>query len=207
MTSKTAVIPATGVHLDTKQGSKQVRAADLALGGDHRRADAETLSKWRRTLRILHEGHWEAARRYASWNLLLGSAAAVLSAAAGTSAFMSLLESSEHVGRVVAGVLGLLAAVMASVQTSYKAGERAEQHRTAAGKYGKLRHTMDKMLLEGLPADKTARDKELDDLVASWDDVDASTLPVPQEIYKRTTLQAESSPERDRVTMQQLSTT
>jgi hypothetical protein len=188
---------------DARQSSEQVRAA----GRDHRYADAETLSKWRRALRILHEGHWDAARWYESWNLYLGTAAAVLSAAAGTTAFMSLLNESERVGRVIAGVLSLFAALMASVQTSYKAGERAEQHRAAAGKYGKLRHTLDKMLLDGLPEDKTAKDKQLNILIASWDDVDASTLPVPPKIYKRTTQEAESSPEQDRVMIEQLSTT
>lgn len=203
MTSKAAVNAATGVHPDAKHGSKQARAADPVVGGDHRRADAVTLSKWRRSLRILNEGHWDAARRYESRNLFLGTAAAVLSAAAGT----TMLNSSERVVQVIAGVVSLLAAVLASVQTSYKAGERAEQHRMAAGEYGKLRHTMDKMLLEGIPADKTARDKQLDELIGSWDKVDASTLPVPQKIYRRTTLEAEASPERDRITIQQLSAT
>ncbi|WP_448544494.1 DUF4231 domain-containing protein [Roseiflexus sp.] len=76
--------------------------------------------------------HEEAARRLESHYRRTGVASVVLSAVVGTSLFASLQASYGPWVRILAGLLSLSAAVLASLMTFHRYEERVEKHRAAA---------------------------------------------------------------------------
>ena len=150
-----------------------------------RRTPNEILEQWEIQLRTLHAGHWEAARKSEGRNVALGLATALMSAIAGTAAFASLQGGTDPWTRIAAGVFGVAAAMVSSAQTYYKSSERAERHRSAAGKYGRLRREFQQFLALGLPTDQQRRERILSAFRKQWDDVDAESPAIPSKTYER----------------------
>ena len=84
------------------------------------------LTEFGKGLRMLHRGHWEAARVYQRRARMLGIPVTVLTAAVGTALFSSL-DSMSKGWQVTAGLVSMLAAVLAALQTFLKlCGARRE---------------------------------------------------------------------------------
>ncbi|NTU43259.1 MAG: SLATT domain-containing protein [Nitrospirales bacterium] len=137
------------------------------------------LKDWLRSLQILHQGHWDAARFYGRLNLGLGVATTVTAAISGTTAFTNLAEQP------LVGLFGVLAAGLAALQTSIRPSELSAQHKHAAVKYGQMRRHLEEHLDLGLPTEHTPREKLLREFREEWNAVDDESLPVPQRIYKK----------------------
>ncbi|MDQ4028478.1 MAG: SLATT domain-containing protein [Actinomycetota bacterium] len=94
-----------------------------------------------------HKGrdrHDEAARRLDRYRYAIGVPATLFAAAAGTSAVAAWQRDAPHEAlSLLAGAVGFIAAVLASLQTYLNYGARAEQHRVAGTRYKALIREME----------------------------------------------------------------
>jgi len=144
----------------------------------------EMLRGWLVSLTLLHRGHWQAARFYEGRNLLLGMAAAVTAAVAGTTVFATLGDSPNLAVRIGIGCFGVIAAILSGLQTFLRSSQLAELHKSAAVKYGGLRREVEQEIAFG--AANPAAPEHFSEFRSRWDAVDSEAPPVPSGIYQRT---------------------
>jgi hypothetical protein len=92
--------------------------------------------------------HYRAAEADDRRNQLIGWPSVITSTIVATSIFAALNQSTEARTRIAAGFVAVLAAVLAALQTFLGYGERAEKHRMAGARYGKVRRQLDGLLLK-----------------------------------------------------------
>lgn len=109
------------------------------------------LTDWFRRSRESQSIHYDCAGYYSRLNYWLGIPTIVLSTAVGTTVFASLDASDSHTIRIVVGLISILAAVLASLQTFLRLSERAEHHRTIAASYAAIRRSLE--YLKTFPSD------------------------------------------------------
>jgi len=106
----------------------------------------ELLKDWRTRAATTSSEHYRNASRLARLNIRFGIPVVVLTTFVGTSVFATL-QSDVHVSlRIGLGLVSVLAAVLASLQTFLRFGERAEKHRASAELWAALRREIDEML-------------------------------------------------------------
>jgi hypothetical protein len=110
----------------------------------------ELLSSWSSRVSAVEAGHYMMADRLRRGNVKLGVPVVILSGLVGTGVFATLQEQIDYRIRIVVGLISVLTAVLASLQTFLRYAERAERHRVAAALYSSLRRAMEEMLV--LPA-------------------------------------------------------
>ncbi|WP_045458648.1 SLATT domain-containing protein [Caballeronia cordobensis] len=99
---------------------------------------------WIRRARESQIRHYTMADRLTACGRRLGLAVIGITAATGTSAFLSLVATAVSPDvRVVIGMTSLSAAVLASLQTFLRYSERAELHRRAGAQYGAVRRRLE----------------------------------------------------------------
>lgn len=126
--------------------------------------------------------HDEAARRLERYRYWLGVPATALSALVGTSVFASLAEGGpvDTRIRVLVGLIAILAAVLASLQTTYNFASRADNHRSVGVKYkDAIRELEEKLTLGQVPLDPDW----LANIRARFKDLESSAPVVPEHIY------------------------
>jgi hypothetical protein len=100
--------------------------------------------EWIRRARESQIRHYSMADRLTACGRRLGLAVIGITAATGTSAFLSLVATAVSPDvRVVIGMTSMSAAVLASLQTFLRYGERAELHRRAGAQYGAVRRRLE----------------------------------------------------------------
>ncbi len=106
----------------------------------------ELLRDWEARAISSSEAHYELATRLSKSNIRFGIPVVVLTTFVGTSVFATLQHEVNTGLRVAVGLLSVLAAVLASLQTFLRFGERAEKHRTAAEHWASIRREIDEKL-------------------------------------------------------------
>jgi hypothetical protein len=102
------------------------------------------LGDWYRRARESQFAHYTAASRYAILSRTLGIPSIALSAAAGTALFATLQRDTASFDlRLALGLVSVLAAVLAALQTFLGFGERADRHREAGSAYGSVRREIE----------------------------------------------------------------
>jgi hypothetical protein len=112
----------------------------------------ELLRRWLQRLRESQFCHYEAASSLQRANYLLGIPVVVLAAIVGTSVFSSLESDPNTWMRIVLGLVSILAAVLASLQTFLGFAEKAEKHRASAARYGIARREVEELVAAGTTA-------------------------------------------------------
>jgi hypothetical protein len=105
----------------------------------------ELLLRWWRRVSAVEAGHYKMADRLGRANLRLGVPVVVLSTIIGTSVFATLKNQVDFRIRIAVGMISVLMAVLASLQTFLRYAERAEKHRSAANLYSSLRREMEEL--------------------------------------------------------------
>ena len=95
----------------------------------------------------LRLGHYMAAESASRKHKLIGIPSVALSAVVATSVFATMTDEVNLVFRVLTGVIALLAAVLASLQTFLNFSDLAERHRMAAARYFSARRRLDIFIL------------------------------------------------------------
>ena len=92
------------------------------------------------------DAHYALCTRLSRSNIRFGVPVVVLTTFVGTSVFATLQHHVNTELKVLIGMVSVLAAVLASLQTFLRFGERAEKHRTAAEAWAALRRDMEAMI-------------------------------------------------------------
>jgi hypothetical protein len=145
---------------------------------------APLLGAWHRRAREAQFSHYAAAARYASLARWLGVPGVLLSATAGTTLFATLQEDASPTVRLAVGLISLLAATLAALQTFLAHAERADKHRAAAAAYGAIRRQIEQAQV--LPPVRRAELEEvMTQIRRQLDDVARAAPDVPDRIRRR----------------------
>ena len=104
------------------------------------------MREWQKRAAVCQDAHYAIASRLGRYNLLFGVPVVVFATIVGTSVFATLQENVEASWRIAIGIVSVLAAVLASLQTFLRFQERAEKHRAAAELWAAIRREIDQML-------------------------------------------------------------
>jgi hypothetical protein len=104
------------------------------------------LANWGERATRSSEAHYELASRLSQANIRFGVPVVILTSFVGTSVFATLGRNVDLWLRIAVGMISVLAAVLASLQTFLRYGERAEKHRSAAELWAAVRREIDQML-------------------------------------------------------------
>ncbi|MGW6904966.1 SLATT domain-containing protein [Streptomyces sp. NPDC054940] len=158
-------------------------------------AARKTLADWHRNVRIFHIAHERSASSFHNRSRQYGVASLTLSAVVGTAIFATINESPDLALQILAGLLSVLAAVLAALQSFLGYPQLTEQHRQAVLEYGRIRRRMEVAL---------AGDPELitSDLLSAFaTELDALRLTapsLPQRVHDRAVQAVEVTEGRDR---------
>jgi hypothetical protein len=122
--------------------------------------------------------HYRAAEGDDRRNQWIGWPSVITSTIVATSIFAALNQSTEARTKIAAGFVAVVAAVLAALQTFLGYGERAEKHRLAGARYGKVRRQLDGLLLKCQDAG-AKRDQVLADFVKIGEDLSAVENETP----------------------------
>lgn len=139
------------------------------------------IRQWHRGLCISHKAHAVAATTFHRRNLLLGIPVVILTTIVGTAVFGSMATSPSTWAKIIVGLLSLVAASLASLQTFLRYSETSEKHKAAAVKYGSLRREVEELLVTG-KKEEVLSPSFLKSLRTRWDDVDQVSPAVPQRL-------------------------
>ena len=134
------------------------------------------LRRWRDEIRVRANAQQIAAADDARNNLVLGVLVTTL-AAIGASGILT--GSSDVRVTSMAGLITLLAAVLAGVQTVVRFGERSGAHRGAAASFGRVKTRLDLLIARG----RVPTDSELDDLTVVLERLDSETPVVSGRLW------------------------
>ncbi|HYW20003.1 MAG TPA: SLATT domain-containing protein [Nodularia sp. (in: cyanobacteria)] len=109
----------------------------------------ELLISWYQRLRESQFSHYEAAKTFERINYWLGIPSVILSTIVGTSIFATIGESVDTKAQIMVGLVSVVAAALAGLQTFLRFSERAEKHRAVAARYGALRREIEEFLSVG----------------------------------------------------------
>jgi hypothetical protein len=160
------------------------------------KAVLERLRDWERRAAAAAEVHFQTAEQLSRWNVFLGIPVVVLSAIVGTGVFATLQDDVDPSIRIAAGSVSVIAAVLASVQTFLRFGERSERHRVAAERWSSIRREIEKM--RALPADVGDPKQLLDDIKARMDEAADKSPAMPDRRWKRALAKRERAAARHR---------
>ncbi len=104
------------------------------------------LRDWGRRAERSHSINYRIAQRLSRFNVALGIPIVILTTFAGTSIFATLGETGIVGFKIIVGLVSVLAAVLASLQTFLRFSERAEKHRVAATRWAAIRREIDEMV-------------------------------------------------------------
>jgi hypothetical protein len=161
------------------------------------KAVVERLRDWERRAAAAAEVHFQIAEGLSRWNVSLGIPVVVLSAIVGTGVFATLTEDVDPSIRIAAGSVSVIAAVLASVQTFLRFGERAERHRVAAERWSAIRREIEKA--RALHAENAGDPKQLlDDVQARMDEAAEKAPAMPDRRWKQALAKRERAATRHR---------
>jgi hypothetical protein len=104
------------------------------------------LRDWSARAAASGDAHYALCTRLSRSNIRFGVPVVVLTTFVGTSVFATLEHHVNVALKILIGMVSVLAAVLASLQTFLRFGERAEKHRTAAEAWAALRRDMEAMI-------------------------------------------------------------
>jgi hypothetical protein len=143
------------------------------------------ISDWRAQACSNQDLHARAAKHYRKMHYWLGIPVVVISSAVGSVAFASLHEQGNDRIRLAAGIISMVAAILASLQTFLGFGERAEKHRAVGIGYERVRQEIEE--IQGLPVHLRGNVKERLDVLREKMDALADDSPeVPRALSDKT---------------------
>ncbi len=107
---------------------------------------ADLLRQWLFRIHRMQVAHYEAAVILGRLNLTLGVPVVISSAVVGSALFATLQSKPGTTLTSVLGAVSLAAAILASLQTFLRFGERAEKHRATGSRFAALRAEIEQEL-------------------------------------------------------------
>ena len=104
------------------------------------------LNKWRQNLLIVRDTQYTTSQQLSWFNYIFGIPVVALSAILGTSILATIEESVDTNLKFAAGLIGMLIAALAGIQTLLRFEERAEKHRKIGARCAALIREIDETL-------------------------------------------------------------
>jgi hypothetical protein len=142
------------------------------------------ITDWFRRVRESQRVHYECGTRFTRLNYLLGIPTIILTAAVGTAVFASLDKAAAGNARIIVGLVSILAAVLASLQTFLGFAQRADRHRTTGAGYGAIRRSLE-YLKTFPPSDPDEFERVVSDIKKQMDALAESAPEVPARLKKK----------------------
>jgi hypothetical protein len=135
------------------------------------------LADWHDRAATSQDAHYAIATQLTKYNVWFGIPVVALATFVGTSVFATLQKDVQTSLRILVGVISVIAAVLASLQTFLRFQERAEKHRAAAELWAAIRREIDQMLAlhPDYLAERSDPKAYLDDLRRRMNEVSAQS--------------------------------
>jgi len=140
------------------------------------------LENWLRRARECQYGHYAAASTLSSRNYWLGIPVVILTSLVGTSVFATLQHEVDIRFKIATGLVSVLAAVLASLQTFLRVSEKAEKHRAAGATYGAVAREIEQGL--NVPGSSDKEKEFLDNLRDRMDTLAKEAPEIPEYVWK-----------------------
>ena len=137
---------------------------------------------WIINVKRSQSANYKAAQFYAKLNLVLGIPTAVLATIVGTSVFATLQENVDPSWRIATGIISILAAVLASLQTFLGFSDRASKHRQSGSEYGSVKREIQEQLVVNR-GNEEKLNKAIPIIRRRMDVLAKETPPVPKTIW------------------------
>ena len=144
----------------------------------------ELLNKWHQRAGRIQTGHYEAAGVLERRHYWLGIPAVALSAIVGSSMFATLGKDTDPLAKGAIAVASVVAAILASMQTVLRYGDRAARHKIAGVRYGAVKRELEQFTTF-LPADEAAVREFVERVRVHWDKLNEESPSIPQGVWDR----------------------
>jgi hypothetical protein len=158
---------------------------------DFREASNKLMTDWFRRVRQSQHIHYACGSYFSRLNLYLGIPTIALSSVVGTAVFASLDKQNIGNYKILVGMVSILAALLASLQTFLGFSERAEKHRVTSAGYAAVRRRIE-MLKTFPPNEKEQMERALAEIKNEMDALADSSPEVPRRIGNRVLAQLKS---------------
>lgn len=139
------------------------------------------LEVWRRRARRAQTAHYSAANRADRRTLLIGLPIIILTTLSATTVFAGGV--SDRPFALAAGLMSVIAAILAGIQTFLRFPERAEKHRIAGTRFGDIKRELE--LLIAVPSDNEQELKgKLKDIKEQWRKLNEESPTAPGLIWE-----------------------
>jgi hypothetical protein len=142
------------------------------------------LDYWRIRAQRSKIAHYMAADHFANRHKFFGVPVVVLTAFVGTTVFATLKERPEVWLQIIIGLIIILSAVLASLQTFFNYSDRASKHGTAAAKYGSIQREIEEIRLFR-PEDSETLQSTVSRIRRRMDELAECTIDTPQDIWEK----------------------
>jgi hypothetical protein len=145
-------------------------------------------SEYRDTYEIVGRGHYLAADHKRALNHLLGVPVIFITAAVGSTIFVTLNKSPDPFWHIFAGLVAMVGTVLSSLQTLLGFAQDAEKHKTAGEAYRAVTRSFEMFSLKYAEAGADQRQgafAELDALVRGLKDLPNQFPTLPDRYYNK----------------------
>lgn len=115
---------------------------------DIEKSTRETTREWYKRSATVAVGHYKMAERYARRHTWISAISAALSAIVGTAVFATLQQQPDLWIKIAAGLLSVIAAVLATLSAVMGYQDKAEKHRGAGSKYNSVGRELEQLLAQ-----------------------------------------------------------
>ena len=144
----------------------------------------EMLTRWRRNCRRSQIANYDSANRFAKRNYFLGVPTVFLSAIVATGIFAALGHEVELFIQIIVGLVSVLAAVLAALQTFLKLDELAAKHRSVAAEYGSVKRRLDQEIAK-LEAGEEVSQQTVNNIRERMDTLSREGPVVPRDVWEK----------------------
>lgn len=170
-----SVMSTLSVNLDEDKQNKN---------GDESSRSSELIFSWRHNASLAREAHFNSANYYGKLHHWFGIPVVILTTLVGTGVFTTLQESNDVNWRIATSILGVLAAILAGLQTFFNYQGISENHRTIANRYSALIKELEYQHIKS--KDYEALMKFLDEWRVKYDTTQQESPSVPEAIWRST---------------------
>ena len=145
----------------------------------------DLLRRWRTNCRRSQIANYAAAARYSKRNYLIGIPTVILSAIVGTSVFAALGKADIHPYlQITVGLISVLSATLAALQTFLKWGEAAAKYASTASVYGSVKRQLDHEIVK-LECNEAVSEEVVAGIREQMDTLSREAPVVPGDIWER----------------------
>lgn len=144
----------------------------------------ELIVRWHKRTKEIQHSQYQTGKKLLNRNRNIGLAILVINVIVGSAIFLSIKTDLGDIGKLIAGILTLAAALLAALQTFLKFGEQAEKHQSAGFNAGALRRKTEQILSKGPNYNIT--NEEIEMIRKEFDTLSKNSPIVPDNIWVET---------------------